>query len=137
MNEMVSADSEKVTITTYHDDLQLRVSQLHTGSESQSASMSRVKRIRVDVPCRSPYAANARHNDDLVQVQLKFIQRMHETVHQNTITAAWTPDVRHHLLSQILRKRMNNRSHSFLNHLHTLPNRFKYLHWSMRLLAQL
>src|SRR5271157_241643 len=59
MNEMVSTDGEKIAIATYHDDLQLRISQLHTRSESQSASMGRMERISVDVPSRSPYATDA------------------------------------------------------------------------------
>jgi hypothetical protein len=56
---MVPAYREEVTITTYDNDLQLGVSQLHSGRKSQRTTVCRMERIGIHVPSRSSNTADA------------------------------------------------------------------------------
>src|SRR5512146_2686071 len=57
VDQVIAANSRQVAVTGVNNDVQLRIGQLKPGSERNGATVSRVERIEIHVPCHTACAA--------------------------------------------------------------------------------
>jgi hypothetical protein len=92
VDEVVAADGQRIPITHDGNDFHIRTGNLQAGGEGQGSAMRGMQGIEVQVDRHARRAADAGHQGHLIVIQTQVVNRPDERTHDNTKSAAGTPD---------------------------------------------
>src|SRR3990172_1528725 len=102
VDEVVAADGGEVTVAGVDHHLEVRSRELEAGRERNGAAVRGVERVEVQVPGDAPGAADAAHDGDLVEVELRLGERAREAVDGRADATARAPDARQPVEAEVL-----------------------------------
>ena len=105
VNEVIATNCSAVTITGYDDNIKLRICQLNTSGKRNSTAMSCMESVKIHIAGSSGGAADTGNYNCFILVQTLLFNGLNNSLHNDTVTTAWTPEVWQAILTKIFFKR--------------------------------
>ena len=102
VDQMVSADGGSVTVTHGDQNVQVGICQSNAGGSGQSAAMSYVHAIDIQIVIHTAEAADSTDQADVMLIQLHLCENGRDGLQHDTVTTAGTPRMREFVKEHII-----------------------------------